>query len=50
MNKNHPAQMLITIIQNIAVRPDTAEEGGGQAFNLINEGRMSISRKNTAGI
>lgn len=37
VNKNYSAQMLITIIQRTAIRPD-AGEGAGQVFNLLNEG------------
>lgn len=37
VNKNHAAQMLITIIQRTVIKPDE-EESGGQIFNLLNKG------------
>lgn len=47
MNKNHFAQMLMIIIQRTAIRPAAVEEGGGQVFNLLNEGQIAVSRKNS---
>lgn len=37
VNKNYSAQMLITIIQRTAIRPDAGEDGDGQVFNACNE-------------
>lgn len=49
MNKNHSAQMLIAIIQRTAMRPAAVQVGGGQVFNLLTEGQIAVSKKNSEG-